>query len=82
MTKAFIVKQALKRWRKEWAENKYRHPITYEVLCHMLGVFQDICLSSYKSLLFWVSFSLAFLWRFTGGGVGLPIAEQIKGLIS
>lgn len=79
-TKSFLVRQALKGYRKQRGRPDLRRPVSFEMLGGLCQQVQDICASPYEVLLFRAAFSLAFFGAFriselvaankrTGGGL-------------
>lgn len=55
---AFTNRQALKGWKKEGVKTECRRPII--LLGRLHGALQEVCVDSFETLLFKVSFSIAF----------------------
>ncbi|KAM3936568.1 uncharacterized protein RB166_008366 [Leptodactylus fuscus] len=57
---SFVLRQALKGWRREVVCKDSRRPVSYALLCRLVSALPSICSSSYESLVFGACFSLAF----------------------
>lgn len=60
ITKSFVIRQALKGWRKEYVRRESRRPISYLLLVQLLEATDHQCSSIYEASLFRDSFCLAF----------------------
>ncbi|XP_073533070.1 uncharacterized protein [Phyllobates terribilis] len=80
VTKAILVRQALKGWRKGWKVRDWRQPISYGLLLTLGELLASVCKSPWEIGLFRLAFSLAFFWslhlgelvspsRFVSGGL-------------
>lgn len=56
----FLIKQALKGYRKQFPKKDSRRPITLNILEDLMIILPDVCSSSYEVALFRCAFSLAF----------------------
>lgn len=63
-TKSFLVRQALKGYRKQRGRPDLRRPVSFQLLGDLCRGVQDICSTSYECLLFRAAFSLAFFGAF------------------
>ncbi|XP_073518808.1 uncharacterized protein [Phyllobates terribilis] len=60
VTKATLVRQALKGWRKGWKVRDCRRPISYGLLLALGQLLGSVCKSPWEVKLFRLAFSLAF----------------------
>lgn len=60
VTKAFIVRKALRGYRKGRCKPDSRWPVFLGMLGVMVGTLPQICLSAFEAQLFWTAFVLAF----------------------
>lgn len=60
VTKSFVIRQALKGWRKEHVHTDRRRPVSYSLLGQLVEATVTVCKSSYKACLFQTAFCLAF----------------------
>lgn len=63
-TKSFLVRQAVRGFRKGFKVRDSRRPVSYDLLLQLSSVLEDLCRSSFEVVLFRCAFSLAFFWRF------------------
>lgn len=56
----FLVRQALKGYKKKFSNRDNRCPITFEILVLLVKALPNICSSYFESILFKASFILAF----------------------
>ncbi|XP_031758062.1 uncharacterized protein LOC100497302 [Xenopus tropicalis] len=70
VTKHFIIRQALKGWKREGKKGDTRRPVDFQLLQRLLAPLQVICRSQYETALFQAAFSLAFFGA-------LPISELV-----
>ncbi|XP_075126878.1 integrase/recombinase xerD homolog [Leptodactylus fuscus] len=59
-TKSFLVRLALRGWRRGVTKEDDRKPISFSLLVQIGGVMESICFSRFELRLFRVAFSLAF----------------------
>lgn len=60
VTKCFVIRQALKGWRKEHVHTDSRRPVSYSLLGQLVEATVTVCKSSYEACLFQTAFCLAF----------------------
>lgn len=56
----FLVRQALKGYRKNFPRVDNRRPITFDILSKLIEILPAVCSSSFESTLFRAAFTLAF----------------------
>ncbi|XP_073537009.1 uncharacterized protein [Phyllobates terribilis] len=72
VTKAILVRQALKGWRKGWKVRDCRGPISYGLLLTLGQLLTLVCKSPWEIRLFRLAFSLAFFRAFRLGELVSP----------
>ncbi|XP_044151282.1 uncharacterized protein LOC122939275 [Bufo gargarizans] len=60
VTKHFVIRQALKGWRKEYVSRESRRPVSFGLLGKLISLLPQVCSSPFEVSLFSGSFSLAF----------------------
>lgn len=81
VTKAFVIRQALKGWKKEYVCTERRRPISYSLLNQLLEVTNVQCFSLYEASLFEASFCIAFFAALRVGEL-VPLArDRARGLM-
>lgn len=80
-TKAFLVRQALRGFRKGRLTRDSRRPVSYEVLSDLGEVLGVLCTSSYEARLFRAAFSLAFFGAFRVSELVAPSRSRVGGLL-
>lgn len=80
VTKAFVIRQALKGWRKDGVRVDSRRPISYSLLARLLEVADGLCSSVYEARLFKASFCLAFFAALRVGELVPPSKDRPGGL--
>ncbi|KAM3920353.1 uncharacterized protein RB166_014754 [Leptodactylus fuscus] len=63
-TKSFLVRQAVRGFKRGSSRRDRRRPLSFGILSELLGVLGDVCGSEYEVLLFHLAFSLAFFGAF------------------
>ncbi|KAM3940554.1 uncharacterized protein RB166_000511 [Leptodactylus fuscus] len=63
-TKSFLVRQAVKGFRRGSRTRDTRRPLSFQILGDLLGVLGRVCNSDYEVRLFGLAFSLAFFGAF------------------
>ncbi|KAM3921505.1 uncharacterized protein RB166_010897 [Leptodactylus fuscus] len=63
-TKSFLVRQAVRGFKRGLSRRDRRRPLPFGILNELLGVLGDVCGSEYEVLLFRLAFSLAFFGAF------------------
>lgn len=81
VTKAFVIRQALKGWRKEYVRTEHRRPISYSLLSQLLVATVGQCSSLYEASLFKASFCLAFFAALRVGELVPPARDRAGGLM-
>ncbi|XP_073529602.1 uncharacterized protein [Phyllobates terribilis] len=72
VTKAILVRQALKGWRRGWKVRDCRRPISYGLLFILGQLLELVCKSAWSIRLFWLAFSPAFFGAFRLGELVSP----------
>lgn len=80
-TKLFVVRQALKGWRKEHASVDWRRPISWEILKGLVAQLPSLCTSPYEAVLFRTAFVLAFYGALRVGELVSQTTSQPGGLL-
>ncbi|KAM3911194.1 uncharacterized protein RB166_019882 [Leptodactylus fuscus] len=63
-TKSFLVRQAVKGFRRGSSVRDSRRPLSFVIVRDLVGVLGRVCLSEYEVALFSLAFSLAFFGAF------------------
>lgn len=63
-TKSFLVRQAVRGFRKGFRVRDSRRPVSFDLLLRFASVLGEVCSSQYEVALFRCSFSLAFFGAF------------------
>ncbi|KAM3936755.1 uncharacterized protein RB166_000250 [Leptodactylus fuscus] len=63
-TKSFLVRQAVKGFRRGSSVRDRRRPLSFEVVRDLVGILGRVCMSDYEVALFSLAFSLAFFGAF------------------
>ncbi|KAE8597619.1 hypothetical protein XENTR_v10016535 [Xenopus tropicalis] len=81
VTKHFVIRQALKGWKREGKEKRdTRRPVDFHLLQRLLAPLQVICRSQYETALFQAAFSLAFFGALRISELVPPSAKKPGGL--
>lgn len=80
VTKAFVIRQALKGWRKERMATECRRPVSYELLVRFVHVLPALCLSPFEVSLFKASFCLEFFGALRVSELVAPAKHKVGGL--
>ncbi|KAM3920319.1 uncharacterized protein RB166_014716 [Leptodactylus fuscus] len=78
---SFVLRQALKGWRREVVRRDSRRPVSYALLCRLVPALRDVCSSRYESLVFGAGFSLAFFGALRLGELVPPSGSRPGGLL-
>lgn len=62
VTKSFLVRQAVRGFRKGCVVRDLRRPVSYELLLQLHSALAGHCFSQYEFCLFKCAFALAFFW--------------------
>lgn len=81
VTKTFVIRQALKGWKREYDRTEYRRPISYALLVQLLEATSCQCSSAYEAALFKASFCLDFFAALRVGELVLPARARAGGLM-
>lgn len=81
-TKSFVIRQALKGWKKEYVRTEHRRPVSYSLLVRLLGATDSICSSPFEATLFRACFCLAFFAALRVGELVPPSRVGGGGLLS
>ncbi|KAM3932751.1 uncharacterized protein RB166_005789 [Leptodactylus fuscus] len=63
-TKCFLVRQAVKGFRRGSVVRDRRRPLSFEIVRDLVGILGRVCVSEYEVCLFGLAFSLAFFGAF------------------
>ncbi|XP_018427483.1 PREDICTED: 5-hydroxytryptamine receptor 3A-like [Nanorana parkeri] len=83
VTKQFLVRQAMRGFRKGRVAPDSRRPVSFELLVELMGVLEGVCVSRYEAVLFRVAFVLAFFWGVAGisqGGFPCSFHDLVQNL--
>ncbi|XP_075688660.1 uncharacterized protein LOC142657510 [Rhinoderma darwinii] len=64
VTKSFLVRQAMKGFRRGSAVRDLRKPVSFELLVAICDLLREVCVSAFEVRLFTLAFSLAFFGAF------------------
>lgn len=81
ITKAFVIRQALKGWKRELVRPDSRRPISYSLLGQLLEATIHLCSSHYEAVLFKASFCLAFFGALRVSELVPPARSRPGGLL-
>ncbi|XP_073517135.1 uncharacterized protein [Phyllobates terribilis] len=81
VTKATLVREALKGWRKGWKVRDCRRPISYGLLLTLGQLLGSVCKSPWEVKLFRLAFSLAFFGALRLGELVSPSRFVSGGLL-
>ncbi|XP_073431742.1 uncharacterized protein [Dendrobates tinctorius] len=81
LTKAFMMRQVVRGWRKGWKVADGRCPVSYDVLLILGEHLGEVCTSQREIVLFIVAFSLAFFGAFRLGELISPSKSGKGGLL-
>lgn len=81
VTKTFVIRQALKGWKREHVRTESRRPISYALLVQLLNATDSQCSSVYEASLFKASFCLAFFAALRVGELVPPARARAGGLM-
>lgn len=80
ITKNFVLRQALKGWRREVVRRDCRRPISFSLLIQLLEATASCCSSAYEAVLFQACFCLAFFAALRVGELVPPSRVRPGGL--
>lgn len=80
VTKCFLVRQAMKGFRKGGRVRDGRRPVSYELLLRIGGLVTELCFSAYEVQLFRAAFALAFFGAFRISELVSPGRSKAGGL--
>lgn len=81
-TKSFVIRQALKGWKKEYVRTEHRRPVSYSLLVRLLGATDSTCSSPFEATLFRACFCLAIFAALRVGELVPPSRARGGGLLS
>ncbi|KAM3936683.1 uncharacterized protein RB166_019563 [Leptodactylus fuscus] len=80
-TKSFLVRQAVKGFRRGSGSRDSRRPLSFRVLVDLVGALGQVCSSEYEAVLFGLAFSLAFFGAFRVSELVSPSRGRPGGLL-
>ncbi|XP_040271178.1 uncharacterized protein LOC120986584 isoform X1 [Bufo bufo] len=80
VTRRFIIRQALRGWRKELVYRECRRPVSFNLLGRLIAKLSDVCRSLFEVALFSASFSIAFFAALRIGELVAPSGSRPGGL--
>ncbi|XP_044134425.1 uncharacterized protein LOC122926964 [Bufo gargarizans] len=81
VSKHFVIRQAMKGWKKEYVLRDRRRPISFGLLCRLVEVCSGVCASAFEATLFSACFSLAFFAALRVGELLPPSGKKPGGLL-
>ncbi|XP_044136651.1 uncharacterized protein LOC122928152 [Bufo gargarizans] len=82
VTKHFVIRQALKGWRKKYVSRESRRPVSFGLLGKLISLLPQVCSSPFEVALFSGSFSLAFFAALRVSELVAPSCRKPGGLSS
>lgn len=80
-SKSFVVRQAVRGFRKGAVTRDRRRPVSYELLLKLGGMLQELVFDDYEYRLFSCAFSLAFFGAFRISELVAPSRVRVGGLL-
>ncbi|KAM8960554.1 uncharacterized protein RCH25_036277 [Pelodytes ibericus] len=81
VTKEFLVRQALRGYRRGFKQLDSRRPVTFSILLRILEALPLVCSSPFENVLFALAFSWAFFGAFRVGELVSPTRLKHGGVL-